>query len=70
MEDLNTKRMSMCGICGRSLHDGPITALINLQTTSGTAATFAAHRDCARGILHPDARATLDDGPAVRTDAS
>ena len=62
MEEIITRRMSRCAICGESFAREPITALINLQSPSGLGAALAAHRACVLGVLHPTARVTLAEG--------
>lgn len=59
MEEIISQRMNRCAICGERFAGEAITALINLQSSSGVGATLAAHRVCVLGILHPTARATL-----------
>lgn len=54
--------MSVCAICGKPFGREPVTALINIQSPDGMGAALAAHQECVLGILHPDARATLDTG--------
>lgn len=62
MEASATRRMSVCAICGKPFGREPVTALINIQSPDGMGAALAAHQECVLGILHPDARATLDTG--------
>jgi hypothetical protein len=63
MEDLITRRMSVCAICGKVFEGEPIMALISVQSASGDGAALAAHRDCVLSVLHPDIRASLDERP-------
>jgi hypothetical protein len=60
VEELITRRMSVCAICGKVFEREPITALINVQSASGVGAALAAHRDCVLSVLHPDSRSSLD----------
>src|SRR4051812_34301633 len=64
MEEMVTRRMNACAVCGKLFDQEPILALISVQSTSGVGVALAAHRECVLNVLNPDARATLDDGPS------